>query len=31
VVLAPHGSIEKPGAAKVRLVLRAMPSIEGLR
>jgi phenylacetate-CoA ligase len=30
VLLAPHGSIEKPGAAKVKLVLRAMPSIEGL-
>jgi phenylacetate-CoA ligase len=31
VLLAPHGSIEKPGAAKVRLVLRAMPVIEGLQ
>ena len=30
VLLAPHGSIEKPGAAKVKLVLRAMPVIEGL-
>lgn len=30
VLLAPHGSIEKPGAAKVKLVLRAMPAIEGL-
>ena len=28
VWLAPHGSIEKPGAAKVKLVWRAMPSIE---
>jgi phenylacetate-CoA ligase len=31
VMLAPHGSIEKPGAAKVKLVLRAMPAIEGLQ
>jgi phenylacetate-CoA ligase len=31
VLLAPHGSIEKPGAAKVKLVLRQMPSIEGLQ
>jgi len=30
VLLAPHGTIEKPGAAKVKLVLRTMPSIEGL-
>ena len=30
VWLAPHGSIEKPGAAKIKLVLRAMPDIEGL-
>ena len=30
VLLAPHGSIEKPGAAKVRLVLRELPRIEGL-
>ena len=31
VLLAPHGSIEKPGAAKVKLVLRQMPPIEGLQ
>ena len=31
VLLAPHGSIEKPGAAKVKLVWRALPSIEGLQ
>jgi len=31
VLLAPHGSIEKPGAAKVKLVLRQMPIIEGLQ
>jgi phenylacetate-CoA ligase len=31
VLLAPHGSIEKPGAAKLKLVLRAMPAIEGLQ
>ena len=31
VMLAPYGSIDKPGAAKVRLVLRAMPAIEGLQ
>jgi len=31
VLLAPHGSIEKPGAAKVKLVLRAMPAIDGLQ
>ncbi|MFT3820208.1 MAG: phenylacetate--CoA ligase family protein [Rubrivivax sp.] len=31
VLLAPHGSIEKPGAAKVKLVLRSMPAIEGLQ
>jgi len=31
VLLAPHGSIEKPGAAKVKLVLRQMPAIEGLQ
>ncbi len=31
VMLAPHGSIDKPGAAKVRLVLRVMPVIEGLQ
>jgi len=30
VLLAPHGSIDKPGAAKVKLVLRAMPPIEGV-
>lgn len=30
VLLAPHGSIEKPGAAKVRLVLRALPPIDGV-
>ena len=30
VRLAPHGSIEKPGAAKVKLVWRAMPDIAGL-
>jgi len=30
VLLAPHGSIDKPGAAKVKLVLRTMPAIEGL-
>ena len=31
VLLAPHGSIEKPGAAKVKLVWRALPAIEGLQ
>ncbi|MCP5265817.1 MAG: phenylacetate--CoA ligase family protein [Burkholderiaceae bacterium] len=31
VMLAPYGSIEKPGAAKVKLVLREMPSIAGLQ
>jgi phenylacetate-CoA ligase len=31
VLLAPHGSIEKPGATKLKLVLRAMPAIEGLQ
>jgi phenylacetate-CoA ligase len=31
VLLAPHGSIEKPGAAKVKLVLRSLPAIEGLQ
>lgn len=31
VILAPFGSIERPGAAKVKLVLRAMPAIEGLQ
>ena len=31
VLLAPHGSIDKPGAAKVKLVLRQMPAIEGLQ
>ena len=31
VMLAPFGSIERPGAAKVKLVLRAMPTIEGLQ
>lgn len=31
VLLAPHGCIDKPGAAKVKLVLRAMPAIEGLQ
>ena len=31
VMLAPFGSIEKPGAAKVKLVLRSMPAIEGLQ
>ncbi len=31
VLLAPHGSIEKPGAAKMKLVLRSMPAIEGLQ
>ena len=31
VMLAPFGSIEKPGASKVKLVLRAMPIIEGLQ
>jgi phenylacetate-CoA ligase len=31
VLLAPYGSIEKPGAAKVKLVLRQMPAIEGLQ
>lgn len=31
VLLAPHGSIEKPGAAKVKLVLRSMPAIAGLQ
>ena len=31
VLLAPHGSIDKPGAAKVKLVMRQMPPIEGLQ
>ncbi len=31
VLLAPHGSIEKPGAAKVKLVWRSLPAIEGLQ
>lgn len=31
VLLAPSGSIDKPGAAKVKLVLRQMPAIEGLQ
>lgn len=31
VLLAPYGSIEKPGAAKVKLVWRALPAIEGLQ
>ena len=31
VILAPFGSIERPGAAKIKLVLRAMPVIEGLQ
>ena len=31
VILAPYGSIERPGAAKVKLVLRALPTIEGLQ
>ena len=31
VLLAPYGSIDKPGAAKVKLVLRQMPAIEGLQ
>jgi phenylacetate-CoA ligase len=31
VLLAPYGSIEKPGAAKVKLVMRQMPAIEGLQ
>ena len=30
VFLAPFGSIEKPGAAKIKLVLRGMPDIQGL-
>ena len=30
VLLAPFGSIEKPGAAKVKLVLRGMPDIQGV-
>ena len=30
VLLAPFGSIEKPGAAKVKLVLRGMPVIQGV-
>ncbi|MCA0240763.1 MAG: AMP-binding protein [Proteobacteria bacterium] len=31
VLLAPHGSIDKPGAAKVKLVWRELPFIEGLQ
>ncbi len=31
VLLAPYGSIEKPGAAKVKLVWRALPAIDGLQ
>lgn len=30
VLLGPHGCIDKPGAAKVKLVWRALPPIEGL-
>lgn len=30
VLLAPFGSIEKPGAAKVKLVLRSLPNIAGI-
>jgi phenylacetate-CoA ligase len=31
VLLGPHGCIDKPGAAKVKLVWRALPPIEGLQ